>query len=188
MCRGRATTTAATPPASAPAMVMPWRIVGAAVIAERRAALRDAARFVVPLRVPVPASVPLTAVVAAIVPVAAIVSVVRLARDLRVLPALDEIRRVAEDVQPGHAVGERRAMRQAAGDARRQRRVGEARHRLQQLPQPLEIAPRHRQDAEVELLTARIGPRRAEPGRALQYAERLEEGADQDGVGELGGR
>ena len=42
---------------------------------------------------------------------------------MRLLPVLQHLRRVAEDLEPGQRVGERRPMGQAARDARRQARV-----------------------------------------------------------------
>ena len=59
----------------------------------------------------------------------------------RVLPALHEIRRIAEDLEPGHRVSERRPIGQRADDARRQVRIGEPRQRLHELPEPVEILP-----------------------------------------------
>lgn len=82
----------------------------------------------------------------------------------RKFPSLNEIRRVAEDLQPGHRVRERRAVRQAADDARRQVRIDQPGKRLHELPEPFEILPRNRQHPECHAI-----------GLTVQDAERHEQ-------------
>jgi len=75
------------------------------------------------------------------------------------LPPRDRVRCVVEDLQPRQRVVERRPVNQAADQPGRQLRLVEPWRDLHELPQPLDVFPRHRQHAEVHTLAARIAMR-----------------------------
>ena len=98
---------------------------------------------------------------------------------------LDDVGAVAVDFEPGERFVERRAVEQAALGAMGRLDVEQPVLQAENLLQPLDVAPRDRQQAELDAALERIG-REALP--AADQAERLQQRAGEDRVGQRVGR
>jgi hypothetical protein len=99
----------------------------------------------------------------------------------RLLPSLDVVGRLSEDFHPDQRVREHRTVDDAADRARRQRRIGQARQHLQDVPQALDVLLRDRQDPEAHALGMIVAPAR----EAAEDAGRHEQRARENRVREL---
>ena len=74
----------------------------------------------------------------------------------RLLPVLDNVRRLAGEVEPCDRLGESRAMVHASRDPGRQVRIAQAGQQLQQLTQALEILPRDGEHPEAGAISVAV--------------------------------
>ena len=104
---------------------------------------------------------------------------------LQLAPVRDDVGPIAVNLEPGQRLVERRPVEQPALGAERRLDVEQPRQQREDLLQALDVAARDRQQAELDAPLQRIG---VEAGPRADQAERMQQRAGEDRVGQRVGR